>query len=178
MFFATAEIGMKLAEFHIGLEFIEGPFWWRCTEVGSRAVVAIRLVEDDLVWYAGPPYMVEEVVVDEARLAGCHLTEEEHTEAALIDADTSGHPGYPHEAMQLMADNRLKSSVYPRRGMLWFDRLSALGKILHPYAARKVGEEWMISFYSPFTQNWGEMPEAQFVALPISTSVDIKRRAG
>jgi len=59
-----------------------------------------------------------------------------------------------------------------------FDRLSAQGEILHPYAARKVGEEWMISFYSPFTRNWGEMPEAQFVALPISTSIDIQRRAG
>lgn len=97
---------MKLAEFHIGLEFIEGPFWWRCTDVGSRSVVAIRLVEDDPVWYAGPPYMVEEVVLDEASLADCHLTEEGHIEVALIEADTSGHPDYPHEAMQLMADSR------------------------------------------------------------------------
>ncbi|WP_321903935.1 hypothetical protein [Paraburkholderia tropica] len=168
---------MKLTDFHIGLEFMEGPFWWRCTDVGTRSIAAIKLVEDDPVWYAGPPYIIEEVVLDEARLADCHLTEDEHIEAALVEADTSSHPGYPHEALRRMTEARLKSGAYPRKGMFRFDRVWNDGEILHPYAARKVGQEWMISLYLPFTESWGEMSEVQFVALPISTPHDTKRRA-
>ncbi|RQG99266.1 hypothetical protein [Paraburkholderia dinghuensis] len=168
---------MKLTDFQIGLEFMEGPFWWRCTDIGTRSIAAIKLAEDDTVWYAGPPYMIEEVVLDEARIADCHLTEEEHVEAALVEADTSSHPGYPHEALRRMTKARLKSRAYPRTGMFRFDRVWSDGKILHPYAAHKVGEEWIVSFYLPFTQGWGEMSETQFIALPIATAFDIKRRA-
>jgi hypothetical protein len=169
---------MKLTDFQIGLEFMEGPFWWRCTDVGTRSIAAIKLVEDDPVWYAGPPYMIEEVVLDEARLADCHLTEDEHIEAAVVDADTSDHPGYPHEAVRRMTEARLKSIAYPRKGMFRFDRVRKDGEILHPYAAHKVGEEWIVSFYSLFTQGWGEMSETQLIALPIATALDIKSHAG
>ncbi len=169
---------MKFADFHIGLEFMEGPFWWRCTNVGTRSIAAIKLAEDDAVWYAGPPYMIEEVVLDEAKLADCHLTDDEHIEAALVEADTSSHPGYPHEALRRMTEARLKSGAYPRKGMFRFDRVWNDGEILHPYAARKVGEEWIISFYLPFTRGWEEMSERQFIALPIATAFDIKRCAG
>ena len=168
---------MKLADFYIGLEFIEGPFCWRCTDVGTRTVVAIRLTENNPIWYQGPPYTVEEVVLDEASLADCHLTEEEHIKAAVVEADTSGHPGYPGEAVHRMTEVRFKNPAYPRREMFRFDRVRADGEILHPYAAREVAEEWMINFYLPFTQNWGEIPEEQFIALPIATPIDIKRRA-
>ncbi|AXL52413.1 hypothetical protein DSC91_005412 [Paraburkholderia caffeinilytica] len=122
--------------------------------------------------------MIEEVVLDEARLAGCHLTEDEHIEAALVEADTSGHPGYPHEAVRRMTKARLKSRAYPRRGMFRFDRVWNDGEILHPYAAHQVGQEWKISFYLPFTQSWDEMPEMQFIALPIATALDVKSRSG
>lgn len=169
---------MKLTDFHIGLEFMEGPFWWRCTDIGTRSIAAIKLVEDNPAWYAGPPYMIEEVVLDEARLADCHLTEDEHIEAALVEADTSSHPGYPHEALRRMTKARLKSGAYPRKGMFRFDRVRNDGEILHPYAAHKVGENWMVSFYLPFTQAWDEMSELLFVALPVATDLDIKSCAG
>lgn len=169
---------MKLADFKIGLDFIEGPFWWRCTDVGTRTVVAIRLVENDQVWHQGPPYVLEEVVLDEARLADCHLTEEEHIEAAVVEADALGHPGYPSEAVHRMMEAQLKASAYPRRGVFRFDRVRADGEILHPYAAHKVADEWVISVYLPFTQNWGEMPELKFIALPTATPADVKRRSG
>jgi len=168
---------MKLADFHIGLEFMEGPFWWRCTDVGTRSIAAIKLVEDNPVWYVGPPYMVEEVVLDEAKVADCHLTEEEHIKASLVEADTSGHPGYPHETVRRMTEARLKSTAYPRRGLFRFDRVWNDGEILHPYAAHKVGEEWVISLYLPFIQDWNEMSEMHFVILKIATAFDIKRRA-
>ena len=141
-------------------------------------MVAIRLVENDQVWYQGPPYMVEEVVLDEARLADCHLTEEEHIEAAIVEADTLGHPGYPSEAVHRMTEARLKNPIYPRKGVLRFDRVRADGEILHPYAARRIADEWVISVYLPFTHNWSEMPELDFIALPTATPADVKRRSG
>src|SRR5471030_3538154 len=92
----SMECSMKPADFHIGLEFVCGPFWWRCTDVGSRTVTAIRLVEDNPVWYEGPPYMVDEVVLDEAELGDAHLSEEEKIRASIDEARKSGHPGFPH----------------------------------------------------------------------------------
>ena len=47
---------MKPMDFHIDLEFIEGPFWWRRTDIGTRSIAAIQFVEDDPVWYAGAVY--------------------------------------------------------------------------------------------------------------------------
>lgn len=114
---------MKLTEFHVGLEFICGPFWWRCTDVGTRTVTAIRLVEDDPVWYEGPPYMVDEVVLDESELADAHLTEEDHIQAALDEANTAEHPGYSHEAVTRMMDEKLDGEPYPRTRLLSFDRV-------------------------------------------------------
>jgi hypothetical protein len=122
--------------------------------------------------------MIEEVVLDEARLADCHLTDDEQIKAALVEADTSGHPGYSQEAIRRMTKARPKSIAYPRKGLFRFDRVWNDGEILHPYAASKVGEKWIISFYLSFTQGWDAMSEAQFIALPIATVFDVKKRAG
>ena len=79
---------MRLAEFEIGKPFRSGGHLWRCTDVGSRVVVAIRL---DMVeiggtgesralgqqeaetagWFRGPPYAVAETVFDEDDQEGC-----------------------------------------------------------------------------------------------------------
>ncbi len=37
------EHSMRLSDFHIGLEFWMSGSHWRCTDVGSRVVVAIKL---------------------------------------------------------------------------------------------------------------------------------------
>jgi hypothetical protein len=51
------EHGMRLSDFRIGLEFWMSGFRWRCTDVGSRLVVAIQLSHDhEPEWYSGPPY--------------------------------------------------------------------------------------------------------------------------
>ncbi|ANH72099.1 hypothetical protein ACS15_0297 [Ralstonia insidiosa] len=169
--------GMNLSDFHIGLEFICGPFWWRCTDVGTRTVTAIRLIEDDPVWYEGPPYMVEEAVLDETEIEDAHLTEEDHIRASIAEARSSGHPNFPNEAVTRMTDARLKGEPYPRKGLFRFDRTSSDGEILHPYAGRRSGDSWIICVYLPFTKEWGEMQEAEFIALPIASKIDIKRRA-
>jgi len=74
---------------------IRGAFWcsgrqWRCTDIGTRTIIAVRIdsvavasnvpelrrtlsrgeAEADS-WFNGPPYAVAEVVFDEADLPGC-----------------------------------------------------------------------------------------------------------
>jgi hypothetical protein len=168
---------MKPSEFHIGLKFICGPFWWCCTDVGTRTVTAIRLVEEDPVWYQGPPYMVEEVVLDEAELEDAHLTEEAHILASIQDYHATSHPGFPHEAVRRMMDEKLDGERYPRKRLLKFDRVRADGEILHPYAGRKDGTSWLIQLYLPFTNEWSEIGEGEFLALALSTPDAVRRRA-
>lgn len=87
---------MTHGEFRIGLEFWCGGKRWRCTDVGSRVIVAIclephevveaerlaeqcgkpeerRYIADDPGWLAGPPYAVAESVFDEHSIQGCSL---------------------------------------------------------------------------------------------------------
>jgi hypothetical protein len=84
---------MKLNEFGVGLEFWCAGKRWRCTDVGSRVVVAICLepheivrltagagtssgalergVTNDRNWFNGPPFAIEESVFDEHDLPAC-----------------------------------------------------------------------------------------------------------
>ncbi len=81
---------MQLSDFTIGGTFWCGGRHWRCTDIGTRTVVAIRidLVEVDSPvpdlrrtlnhadaaaegWFNGPPYAVEETVFDETDLPMC-----------------------------------------------------------------------------------------------------------
>jgi hypothetical protein len=91
---------MRRNDFHIGLEFWCGGKRWRCTDVGSRIVVAISLephevvsvavdpndrskrteqrsMTDDPSWLHGPPYGVVEHVFDEDSVEACTLEQEE-----------------------------------------------------------------------------------------------------
>jgi len=84
---------MKHADFKIGTEFWCSGRQWRCTDIGTRAVVAIRLDQVEVGsnmpelrrtlsraeaeadgWFNGPPYAVSESVFDEDDQAGCTLT--------------------------------------------------------------------------------------------------------
>ena len=91
---------MKREEFYIGLEFRCGGKRWRCTDVGSRVIVAISLephritrariddkdpanriasqyTTDDPSWLTGPPYAVAEYVFDEESLVACTRSRDE-----------------------------------------------------------------------------------------------------
>lgn len=64
---------MEKSDFQIGCEFYTGSGKWRCTDIGSRVIVAIKLDgKHDPSWYE-VPYLVEEVVFDEHDLGGCDL---------------------------------------------------------------------------------------------------------
>jgi hypothetical protein len=65
---------MKHTDFSIGVEFYTGDGKWRCTDVGTRVIVAIKLDHpEDPSWYSGPPFSVEEAIFDEYDLGGCSL---------------------------------------------------------------------------------------------------------
>jgi hypothetical protein len=88
---------MRHEEVTIGETFWTATGPCRCTDVGTRTIVAVQMgpraivqqesvgddhrsttvVVDDPSWLNGPPYAVVEVVFDEDDLAGCYRTEAE-----------------------------------------------------------------------------------------------------
>lgn len=63
---------MRHEAFKIGMEFECGSHPWRCTDLGTRTVIAIPLEHpEDPSWYNGPPYAVAEQVFDEYDMAVC-----------------------------------------------------------------------------------------------------------
>src|SRR3984957_18564023 len=70
---------MEHKDFRIGLDFYSDGKRWRCTDVGTRVIVAICLDDhkDDDSWFNGPPYAVLERVFDEFEQEGCELEPEQ-----------------------------------------------------------------------------------------------------
>lgn len=65
---------MKVSDFRIGLEFWMSGKQYRCTDVGSRTAVAIRLDPNlDSSWFKGPTYAVVEHVIDEDDMETCSI---------------------------------------------------------------------------------------------------------
>ncbi len=83
---------MRHDEFRIGETFWCSGRQWRCTDIGTRTVIAMRIDSVDVEsnvpdlrrtlsrseaeaegWFNGPPYAVAEVVFDEYDLDGCSL---------------------------------------------------------------------------------------------------------
>jgi hypothetical protein len=63
---------MKHSDFSIGREFLTESGRWRCTDVGTRTIAAIKLdMDHDPSWYNGPPYAVAEAIFDEYDFEGC-----------------------------------------------------------------------------------------------------------
>ena len=64
---------MTKNNFQIGQEFYTATGKWRCTDIGTRVIVAIKLNQGDARNYNGPPYSIAEQVFDEYDLEGCSL---------------------------------------------------------------------------------------------------------
>ncbi len=67
---------MKYSDFQIGREFWTATGPWRCTDIGTRTIAAIKLDQDDPALYNGPPYGIVESVFDEYDLKGSYPSEE------------------------------------------------------------------------------------------------------
>lgn len=63
---------MELGDFYVGMVFRCGEKLWRCTDIGSRVIVAIWMnpVYDET-WFRGPPYALAEEVFDEFDFPVC-----------------------------------------------------------------------------------------------------------
>ena len=68
---------MNKDDFQVGLEFYTGGGKWRCTDIGTRVIIAIKLDQTDESWCNGPPYAVAESVFDEYDFGGCSLEPDE-----------------------------------------------------------------------------------------------------
>lgn len=64
---------MKKEEFKLGTKFYTATGKWRCTDIGTRVIVAIHLNQEGHENYNGPPYSIPENVFDEYDLEGCSL---------------------------------------------------------------------------------------------------------
>ena len=71
---------MKKEEFEIGQDFYTATGRWRCTDIGTRVIVAIHLDQEDFNNYGGPPYSISENVFDEYDMEGCSLDPSEFEE--------------------------------------------------------------------------------------------------
>lgn len=67
---------MSLCDFRIGCEFWTATGRWRCTDIGTRTLCAIKLEGDPRNW-RGPPYSVAEYVFDENDMGGLYASEPE-----------------------------------------------------------------------------------------------------
>ncbi len=57
---------MRHADFTIGCEFKTDGGTWRCTDIGTRTIIAIKVSgHGDASWFNGPPYSMNETVFDE-----------------------------------------------------------------------------------------------------------------
>jgi hypothetical protein len=63
---------MEYRDFKIGLEFYCGDHHWKCTDIGTRVIVAIQ-IDLDTSYLNGPPYAIREIVFDEYDIEGCSL---------------------------------------------------------------------------------------------------------
>ncbi|MGF6900385.1 hypothetical protein [Paraburkholderia sp. GAS348] len=64
---------MEHSEFEIGMEFYTGSELWRCTDVGRRTIVAVRVKDGYPVPHQAPPFSdAVEQVFDEYDLGGTY----------------------------------------------------------------------------------------------------------
>jgi hypothetical protein len=88
---------MRHEEFKIGMEFTAAGSLsgrWRCTDVGTRAIVAIQIEPGkDTSWCDGPPYAVAEFVFDEDDIVACNKCAKRRQES-----DGSSRSAFPSSA--------------------------------------------------------------------------------
>ena len=71
---------LKPSDCHIGMEFWSDGGHWRCTDIGRRTFLAIKLDQEDQRNYNGPPYSIAEHYFDEYDQRTCYSTKEERDE--------------------------------------------------------------------------------------------------
>ncbi len=71
---------MKKIDFKIGQTFYTETSKWRCTDIGSRVIIAIELNQENSQDYSGPPYSSAEYIFNEDKIEDCSLDPDEFTQ--------------------------------------------------------------------------------------------------
>lgn len=173
---------MKLEDFKIGEIFYwHAGFKYLCTDKGTRTITAIHLdyQKNELDWFQGPPYNVDEITLDETDIKSCYTNEINMLTERVENLDKSYHPSFLSEDFVKMFKNkdRKDMTAYPRKRMLKIDRVGNDGKIWHPYSVMKTkNNEWIIKIFELFDRTFSEMNENEFVKLKRSSEEDLKKR--
>lgn len=101
---------MRLSDLTPGMTFQTSKGTWRCTDIGQRTAVAIRL-DPQSPWadrvQQGPPYGCPEVVFDELDLhQSAYLDDEADEETAWANYHAFPWRSYPYEIVQLTMARR------------------------------------------------------------------------
>lgn len=172
---------MKHSDFTIGEDFFNAVGKWRCTDVGTRTITAVRWPDEEELpltcdveaWLSGPPYMLKEVVFDEADMALAYrsLTE------AVERARQSAHPGFLHEDVQKLFQGQRRrmderaagrvSAITPLMEQLMRYERVVNGRALKPYDWKDDGQT--VCVFDVFARTWGELPLGQFLRAPVAT---------
>ena len=125
---------MELSDFAIGETFWTHAGAFRCTDIGTRVVVAVKLgprevsraesvdgelritkrIDDDPSWLNGPPYAIEELVFDENELVGCF-----RSEAELLGDGEDNVDGVASVTRLTLRDSRRRLHATPAIGARW-----------------------------------------------------------
>jgi hypothetical protein len=171
---------MKHKDFKIGTEFYTCTGQkWRCTDVGTRTILAIEIRPDlEPSWFIGPPYAVAEISFDEYDIGGAYRNQYEAIEESLNDAKDSAHPGFSSSAVKKMFSARATKSTqsYKNKALLRIDRVGDDGEILHPYGAEETNGLWSVLVYGIFDQTFCVVGESTFVKMPSAKPEDFERR--
>lgn len=171
---------MKHSDFKIGTVFNSCTGQrWQCTDVGSRTILAIELKPElESSWFAGPPYLVVEVLFDEIDISRVYRNDVEAIQDAIDEADNSAHPGFPNEVVGLITKAKFTDDMqdYPHKRLLRSDRVTNNGEILHPYGMELNRGGWSVLVYELFSQAFSKMLEPEFIQLRLSTENDLRKR--
>ena len=128
---------MKRSDFMIGETFWTQSGAFRCTDIGTRVVVAVKLgprevsraesvdgefqiakrIDDDPSWLDGPPYAVEEVVFDENDLAGCFLSADQAVHGKRMKESMHRYVCEDCQARPPRGDYMVHDTVWANAGM-------------------------------------------------------------
>ncbi|AXH60250.1 hypothetical protein [Pseudomonas amygdali] len=166
---------MEISEFYPGLVFNSaGGFEYRCTDVGSRTVLAVLLSGVDPVFVQGPPYIQTEEVFAEHELKQCFLS---LADALVQASEPSAHPGFSTDEVKTMIEGRSSPEMltYSRRNILKADRDLA-DDVAHPFSISRTDKGIRVRYLTLKSKVFLEMSEIEFAKLPLTTPESLSSR--
>lgn len=157
---------MEPADFTIGQHFFFKGQKYRCTDIGTRTVVAtcvdMKNPEDSLYQMKAG----EEILLDESKLAMCDKSQE-GSMALCRELDLY----YSFSNLAKMVITKEKAhyhhAEYPNHGQFGRARVNPEGELIYPYSARLTNNEWSILCYMPGKKVFIEIDEKNLLHLAI-----------